>query len=179
MGQTLAHGRTLTGDEGGIRMRKTLILSTFLLLCAVWAGAQTSGSSSSSGSQTQPSTSSGSQTGSTSSQTGSQTGSMSGSENAQTVEGCLGGSAGNFTLTSSSGTTYQLAGDTSKLSNHVGEQVEITGSTSSASASSTSPSSSASSSTSPSASASGAAGGGQTLTVQKVRKIASSCSTGK
>lgn len=132
-----------------LRMKKTLILSTFLLLCAVWAGAQTSPSSSSSATQ-------------------------SSSDNAQTVQGCLGGSAGNFTLTSSSGATYQLAGDTSKLSDHVGEQVEITGTAASGgSASSTSPSSS-----SPSASAGGSMGG-QTINVQNVKKIASSCSTNK
>jgi hypothetical protein len=46
------------------------------------------------------------------------------------VEGCLQGSDGNFTLADSSGTTYQLNGDTSKLSKHVGNEVQITGSTS-------------------------------------------------
>ena len=45
------------------------------------------------------------------------------------VEGCLQGSNGNFTLTDKSGTTYQLSGDTSKLSKHVGHEVQITGST--------------------------------------------------
>jgi len=152
-------------------MRKTLILSTFLLLCVVWAGAQTSPSSSSPSSATQP--------------TSSSSMSQSSSDSSQTLQGCLGGSAGNFTLTSSSGTTYQLAGDTSKLSDHVGEQVEITGSASSSSTSSgstgagssasgTNPSSSSSS---PSARASGSMSGGQTINVQKVKKIASSCST--
>ena len=142
-------------------MRKPLILSTFLLLCAVWAGAQTSGSSGSSAQQ--PSSSSGSM-------------SQSSSDNAQTVQGCLSGSAGNFSLISSSGTTYQLAGDTSKLSDHVGEQVEITGTAASGSASSsgTSPSG-----TSPSASSGASAGAGQTINVQSVKKIASSCNTPK
>src|SRR5438046_1404718 len=46
------------------------------------------------------------------------------------VEGCLQGSDGNFTLSDSSGTTYQLQGDTAKLSEHVGHEVQITGSTS-------------------------------------------------
>jgi len=46
------------------------------------------------------------------------------------VEGCLQGSNGNFTLTDSSGTTYQLQGDTAKLTEHVGHEVQITGSTS-------------------------------------------------
>ena len=48
----------------------------------------------------------------------------------QTIEGCLQGSDGNFTLTDSSGTTYQLQGDTAKLTEHVGHEVQITGSTS-------------------------------------------------
>lgn len=136
-------------------MKKTLILSTFLVLFAVWAGAQTSPSSSS-----QPSSS------------------QSSSDNAQTVQGCLSGSAGSFTLTSSSGATYQLAGDTSKLSDHVGEQVEITGSAASGSASGSASSTSPSSS-SPSAGSSGSSMGGQTINVQNVKKIASSCSTSK
>ena len=142
-------------------MRKILIISTFLLLCTVWAGAQSSTSSSPSGEATPPSN-----------QTGSM--SQSSSDSSQTVQGCLSGSGGNFTLTSSSGATYQLAGDTSKLTDHVGEQVEITGAPSSASASAGS-----SSSTSPSASSSGSMGGGQTITVKKVKKIASSCSTSR
>jgi len=44
------------------------------------------------------------------------------------IEGCLQGSNGSFTLTDNSGTTYQLQGDTSKLSKHVGHEVQITGS---------------------------------------------------
>ena len=48
----------------------------------------------------------------------------------QKVEGCLQGSDGNFTLTDASGTTYQLQGDTAKLTEHVGHEVQITGSTS-------------------------------------------------
>ena len=44
-----------------------------------------------------------------------------------TVEGCLQGSNNNYTLTADSGTVYQLTGDTSKLSEHVGHEVRITG----------------------------------------------------
>jgi hypothetical protein len=44
-----------------------------------------------------------------------------------TVKGCLGGSEGSYTLTDSHGTVYQLSGDTSKLSDHVGHEVKITG----------------------------------------------------
>src|SRR5215471_2394872 len=88
-------------------MRRMLLFS-FLLLCAIWVAAQTYPSQSSS-------------------QTSSQT---SMSDNKTTVQGCLKGSAGNYTLTDSSGTTWQLSGDTSKLSDHVGHTVEITGTTS-------------------------------------------------
>jgi uncharacterized protein DUF5818 len=77
------------------------------------------------------------------------------------VEGCLQGSDGNFTLTDSSGTTYQLAGDTSKLTEHVGHEVRIKGSTSGAGSSG--------------AGASASAGGQQTLTVESVKHVAKTC----
>ena len=47
-----------------------------------------------------------------------------------TFHGCLLGSAGNFTLTDNSGTTYQIQGDASRLREHVGYEVQITGTTS-------------------------------------------------
>src|SRR5215471_16895679 len=43
------------------------------------------------------------------------------------VEGCLSGSNGSYTLTDKNGTTYQLTGETAKLSEHVGHEVKITG----------------------------------------------------
>ena len=49
--------------------------------------------------------------------------------NQATVEGCLQGSDGNYTLTADSGTVYQLTGDTAKLVDHVGHEVRITGTT--------------------------------------------------
>ena len=45
------------------------------------------------------------------------------------------GSNGNYSLTDNNGNTFQLAGDTAKLSQHVGHEVKITGTTSSPSAS--------------------------------------------
>jgi hypothetical protein len=90
------------------------------------------------------------------------------------IEGCLNGSAGNWTLTDQSGKTYQLAGDTSKLSDHVGHQVRITGTDNSSSASS---SGSTGSSTSSSATGAGSSSGSQpTFTVKKVKMISSPCS---
>jgi hypothetical protein len=55
----------------------------------------------------------------------------------QTIEGCLQSSGGNYTLTATNGTTYQLTGDTSKLSDHVGHEVQITGTTATAASSTT------------------------------------------
>ena len=59
------------------------------------------------------------------------------SAEASTVQGCLQGSNGTFTLTDESGMTYQIQGDTSTLGEHVGHEVQITGTTQSASSDST------------------------------------------
>jgi hypothetical protein len=94
-------------------------------------------------------------------------------------------------LTDQSGKTWQLAGDTSKLSDHVGHQVRITGTDNSSSASSsggsmgTSPSpSSGSTGSSAGTSGSSATGAGSassgsqpTFTVKKVKMISSTCPT--
>lgn len=46
-----------------------------------------------------------------------------------TVQGCLSGTDGNYTLAADSGTTYQLTGNTAELKDHVGHEVQITGTT--------------------------------------------------
>ena len=125
-------------------MVRTIAFS-MLLACACWAIGQT---------DTKP----------TSGASG-QASSMGGEK---TVQGCLSGSGGNYTLTDKAGTTYQLAGDTSKLTEHVGHKVEITGSAGAASSGGTSPSGGT-------ATAGGSAGQ-QTLNVSSVKMIASSCS---
>jgi hypothetical protein len=51
-----------------------------------------------------------------------------------TVQGCLQGSDGNYTLTADNGTMYQLTGNTAELKDHVGHEVQITGTTSGSSA---------------------------------------------
>jgi hypothetical protein len=51
----------------------------------------------------------------------------------QTVEGCLGGTPGEYSLTTKSGQVYMLSGDGSLLGDHLGEQVRITGAQASAS----------------------------------------------
>jgi len=158
-------------------MRRLLVLSV-LLLGAAWVAAQTSSSSSASSptqSSTSPSQSSTSSTPSSSSSSLSGMGQSASSSSAgeTKVEGCLSGSNGSYTLASKGGTTYQLSGDTSKLTEHVGHEVQITGRTQSAS------SSSPSSSSGTGAASSGQTGAGSqpTLSVSSVKHISSSCSS--
>ena len=102
---------------------------------------------------------------------GSQSTAGSANANETNIEGCLSGSAGNYTLVDKSGTTWQLSGDTSKLDKEVGHEVRITGSASGASSAS---GSSASSSAAPSGAGSSSS---QTFNVSKVKKIANTCSS--
>ena len=91
-------------------MIKTFVLALSLLGSAAWVSAQSQ----------YP-------------QTGSnQTGTAASTET--TVRGCLQGSDGNYSLMADNGTTYRLEGDTSKLSEHVGHEVQIKGSSMSESA---------------------------------------------
>jgi hypothetical protein len=84
----------------------------------------------------------------------------------QKVEGCLGGSAGNFTVTDDSGTVYALelpaGADSSVLTKHVGERVIATGKMSGSGSASA-------------ASSSGASGGKQSIQVVSLDKIPGSC----
>jgi hypothetical protein len=128
-------------------MTRALMLAAVLLLSAAWLQAQQD-------TQSDPHQGSAGQM-------------SSGSET--TVEGCLQGSSGSFTLTDKSGTTYQLAGDTSKLTEHVGHEVQIKGMTSASN------SSAGSSASTPS---SGAEGGSQTtLTVEKLKHMSKTCTS--
>ena len=139
----------------------------------------------SSPSSTMPSTDQSSQTSSSQSSMGSQS-----EGSAQKIEGCLSQGANGFTLADASGTTYNLTGDTSKLSSHVGEQVEVKGmpASGSAASSSASPSTPASDNASAQGQASAAgsnAGGassaasasGQSFTVHSVKRVSKTCST--
>jgi hypothetical protein len=121
-------------------MAKTFVLAISLLVSAAWLQAQGQ----------YPQTES------------SQTGASASGQT--TVEGCLQGSDGNYTLTDKNGTTYQLQGDTSKLSAHVGHEVQITGSTTSASTA-----------TSPTTGTPAGATQQQTLTVQSMKHISKTC----
>ena len=122
--------------------QKTLVITLFMLATLAWAAAQQPGSTPgpSSGqatspssqmpdaSQSQPSTpGSAGQTPQGSAQPGSQGQAAS----APVTEGCLGGHDPNYTITDKAGTTYKLNlppnADTSKLSQHVGESVDVAG----------------------------------------------------
>lgn len=131
-------------------MRRLVLLFSVLLLGACWAAAQ----------DTTPSNSSKSDpTSASSGQSGANAG------GATSVQGCLSGSSGNYTLTDKHGNTYHLTGDTAKLSEHIGHEVKITGTSSSASASGAS-------------SATGTTGQTKTLEVSSVKHIAKTCQSG-
>ncbi len=163
-------------------MKKLALATAFLFASSMFVMAQSTTSPSTTDQQ-QPSATSPSTTSPTTSPDASQTSTMpqdqsaqsssmgtSGSE--QTIQGCLSQGANGYTLADNSGTTYNLTGDTSKLSSHVGEEVAVKGSPSS--------SSSAASSTSPSTSASSAApssASGQNFDVKSVKRVSKSCST--
>jgi uncharacterized protein YdeI (BOF family) len=114
-------------------MNKLLLLSV-LLLSFSWAVAQDTPSQSnpsqdqSTQQQTTPDqsgmNSSRGQSDTTSAQTSAGQNNMG---NQTTVKGCLSSSNGNYMLTDKSGTMYQLMGDTSKLSEHVGHEIKVTG----------------------------------------------------
>ncbi len=128
-------------------MKRILLLSSILLLSAVWAVAQNDNQSSTS--------SQSSQTSSTASET--------------TIQGCLSGANGNLSLTDKSGTTYQLTGDTAKLQKHVGHTVELTGTEVTSSASNTSET--------PSGAMSGSAETQPMFNVTSFKHVSSKCSS--
>ena len=88
-------------------MMRYLLVVSVLLLGATWAAAQNYPSQSKSAN------------------TGSQT----------TVEGCLSGSAGSYMLTDKKGNSFELTGETAKLSEHVGHEIRVTGTETAASTS--------------------------------------------
>ncbi len=78
-------------------MRKTLMFTLVLLISAVWLQAQDAGQT------------------------------MGKTSDLMTVQGCLQVSNGRYSLTESNGDVHQLTGAATKLSKHVGHEVEITG----------------------------------------------------
>ena|SRR5690348_12154036 len=159
-------------------MRKTLMLLFVLLISAAWIQAQqypnsgsSQGGSSNSGSAESGSSSRSGQSGqSTNGQAEGQAETPHNHKGrtstgaAKKVEGCLQSSNGSYTLTDNAGATYMLQGETSMLAEHVGHEVQITGTPEGSSAEST-----------------GTIGGGeQTLQVKNVKHMAKTCkSAGK
>lgn len=96
-------------------MRKTLLLVMILLVFAAWAVAQ------------QDTTPPSAQPPSTQPKNSQAPPPATG----DSIDGCLGASAGNFTVTDQAGTTYQLqlpqGTNTDKLNQHVGAEVRVTG----------------------------------------------------
>src|SRR5215469_4755802 len=132
-----------TGDQGdSYPMKKHILTIAMLLASGIWLSAQQN-----------PASSAGQAAGSAASQAGQdakQAGQAAAGQAEQSakdagqavnnatkmkVKGCLSGSDGNYTLTDNSGTAYQLSGDTSKLSSHVGHEIQVTGTTAEAAAS--------------------------------------------
>jgi hypothetical protein len=90
------------------------------------------------------------------------------SAHASTVRGCLQGSNGSFTLTDNSGTTYEIQGDTSTLAEHLGHEVQITGTTSTPSSDKGESSGSTSSATEQ-----------RMIQLQEVKHVSKTCKSGK
>ncbi len=143
-------------------MRQVILCISILLLGLTWSFAQTSGSSETSPSGSGANQSAGAQSGA-SGQMGQSTASGH-----TTVEGCLNGSNNSYTLTDKNGNTYQLTGDTAKLSEHVGHEVKITGTASAA----------GSSANGGTTGAMGGSGSQQSLQVTSVKHISKSCQAG-
>jgi hypothetical protein len=115
-------------------MKKILLIMLFMLATLAWAAAAQAGSPM--GQSGVPSTPPGGQAPSTSpSQPGvpgnGAPGSADQTGSAPITEGCLGGSAPNFTITDKTGTTYKLnipsGANTAPLSQHIGESVQVEG----------------------------------------------------
>jgi hypothetical protein len=135
-------------------MRQIFLLVSVLILGLSWAVAQDATQGSTSPSRGTDPNNSGQN--------------AAGSAGQKTVTGCLSGSNGSYTLTDKHGMTYQLTGDTAKLSDHVGHEVKITGN-----------SNSAGSAASGGAAATGARPGGagteKTLEVSSVKHVSKTC----
>lgn len=127
-------------------MRQIFLALSFLLLGISWAAAQGSMN-----------------------QSGSSSGTQSSSGEQMSVEGCLSGSSGNYTLTDQNGMAYRLTGDSAKLSEHVGHEIKVTG---------MSESGSMSGNESGSASTGANSGSEKTLQVSSVKHISKTCKQG-
>jgi hypothetical protein len=136
-------------------MRQIFLLVSVLILGLSWAVAQDATQGSTSPSRGTDPNNSGQN--------------AAGSAGQKTVTGCLSGSNGSYTLTDKHGMTYQLTGDTAKLSDHVGHEVKITGNSNSAGSAASGGAATG---------ASGGAGAEKTLEVSSVKHVAKTCQAG-
>jgi len=116
-------------------MKNILVMTLFMLAMPAWAAAQQPGSAPErdSGQTTSPSSQAPGATQTQPSTPGGagQAGSRGQASSAPITEGCMGGSAPNYTIKDKTGTAYKLNmppnADTSKLASHVGESVQVQG----------------------------------------------------
>ena len=113
-------------------MKNILVMTLFMLAMLAWAAAQQPGSAPerNSGQTTSPNSQAPGTTQTQPSAPGG-AGQPGSRANAPVTEGCLGGSAPNYTIKDKTGTAYKLNmppnADTSKLAPHVGESVQVQG----------------------------------------------------
>jgi hypothetical protein len=180
---TATRSNSLHDDRkpGETLMRKAMLLTAVLTVCAGLALAQDTPSNSTSGQN---------DTTTTTTTTTDQ------STSANTIQGCLMGTTGNYMLTDAAGISYKVQGDESQLSSNVNKEVEVTGtvaSTASASASNNADTNAPNSSSAsaqpnqggnPNASGAGGSSTGatatatasKTLNASSVKTVADSCS---
>lgn len=157
-------------------MRKAILLSAALTLCAGLALAQDT-----------PSNGAASQNGTTTTTTTTNTDQ---SASANTIQGCLMGTSGNYMLTDATGVAYKVQGDESQLSANVNKEVEVMGTVAStASASATNNPDASAPNAASQGDANGASGSStgatatatasKTLNATSVKMVADSCSGSK
>jgi len=118
-----------------VSLMKNILVMTVFMLATLASAAQQPGSApeGNSGQNASPSSQAPDATQTQPSKPGSadQAGSQGRASKAPITEGCLGGSAPNYTITDNTGTPYKLTmppnADTSKLASHVGESVQVQG----------------------------------------------------
>jgi hypothetical protein len=170
-------------------MRKAMLLSAAITLCAGLALAQDT-----------PSNGASNQNGATTSTT-TQTTTTDQNAGNNNIQGCLTGTPGNYMLTDAAGMSYKVQGDESQLSSNVNKQVEVMGTVGSSASASASNNNNADTNAPNSSSASGqpnqggnpdASGAGgastgasatatasKTLNATSVKMVADSCSNNK
>jgi hypothetical protein len=98
--------------------------------------------------------------------------------NASSIQGCLRGSDGNYTLTQDgTSTTYKLVGMEPQLKKHVGHEVAVTGSAATNAGSASSATDQGQAQPSSSSSSSSGAASGNSLQVTNVKMVSSQCSS--